>query len=250
MQTDTTRYSRHELLRQLGPEGQKRVQSSRVLVAGLGALGALISSLLARAGVGFLRIVDYDAPEMHNLHRQILYDEADVAAGVPKAEAALRKLREANSSITVEALNVAIQPGNVAELTDGVDLVVDALDNAATRYLLNDRIVAKGIPYVFGGAVETSGNVMTILPGITPCLRCLWPDPNALRNHATAADVGVLSAVATAVASIEVAEAIKILSGSEEDRLSGLLVLDIWKGTFYSAQVEPRPSCVCRNASQ
>jgi molybdopterin-synthase adenylyltransferase len=220
-----------------------------VLVTGLGALGSVIAILLARAGVGFLRIVDLDGPELHNLQRQILYDEADVINGLPKAEAARAHLLAANSCIEIEAVQARIGSDNVDDLVSGIDLVVDALDNTPPRYVMNDAILARGIPYVFGGAVETVGNVMSILPGRTPCLRCLWPDPEAVVHHPRASDVGVLSSVATAVAAIEVTEALKILVGDYEELISGILVLDIWRNQFHVAALEPDPKCICRAAT-
>ncbi|MBM4326300.1 MAG: HesA/MoeB/ThiF family protein [Deltaproteobacteria bacterium] len=246
MTSDTPRYSRHVLLSFIGEEGQRKIERSRVLVAGLGALGSLIATLLARAGVGFLRIVDFDAPELHNLHRQILYDEADTLPGISKAQAAKQKLCAANSSVQIDAVEAVISSGNVERLTEGVDLVVDALDNIRARYFVNDMAVARAIPYVFGGAVEASGNVMTIIPGKTPCLRCLWPNPEAVEGHPTAASVGVLSSAATAVASVEVTEAIKLLVGRYEDILGGLLVMDLWRNTFHRVPVLPNPTCICR----
>lgn len=246
MEPEITRYSRHMLLRVIGEDGQKKIEKSRVFVAGLGALGSIISMLLARAGVGFLRIADHDAPEIHNLHRQLLYDEADVVSGLSKAEAARNRLLAANSQVEIEALTALIGPDNVEPLTEGVDLVVDALDNIKARYFINDTILDRGIPYVFGGAIETVGNVMTIIPGKTPCLRCLWPDPQAVDNHPRASTVGVLSAAATAVAAVEVSEALKILVGREDEALQGLLVMDLWRGQFQCAPVAPDPACLCR----
>ncbi|MBI5570074.1 MAG: HesA/MoeB/ThiF family protein [Desulfomonile tiedjei] len=246
MAQDIPRYNRHELLRVIGEEGQKRIEKARVLVAGLGALGSLISILLARAGVGMLRIVDLDAPELHNLHRQILYDEEDTRSGLSKAQAAAQHLGRANSTVQIEPVVGAIGPESIAELTTGIDLVVDALDNISARYFVNDRILELGIPYVFGGAVETVGNVMTIIPGKTPCLRCLWPDPYAVADHPRASTVGVLSAAATAVASVQVTEALKILVGRHEDALAGLLVMDLWHNQFHVAPVAPDPRCRCR----
>lgn len=246
MEQDIPRYSRHTLLRTIGLEGQKRIESGRVFVAGVGALGCLIAALLTRAGVGFVRIADQDSPELHNLHRQILYNESDLNRGLSKAQVAEERLRAANSDVEIESVTTVIGPETVEALTDGVDLVVDALDNIRSRYAVNDTIIRRGIPYVFGGAVETSGNVMTIIPGKTPCLRCLWPDSEAVQDHPTAARVGVLSSTATAVASVQVTEAIKILAGREDEILSGLLVMDLWNNTFHTATVEPDPTCLCR----
>ena len=250
MDSNVPRYSRHMLLKVVGEDGQKRIEKSRVFVAGLGALGSVIAGLLARAGVGYLRIADQDAVELHNLHRQILYDEHDVRTGTHKALAAEKHLKDANSRIEIEAITEAIGSHNVAQLVQGVDLVVDALDNTATRYLINDCILESRTPYVFGGAVETVGNVMTIIPGKTPCLRCLWPDPAAVAGHARAADVGVLSSAAACVASIQVTEALKILSGRERNAMQGLLVMDVWRSLFHVAPVARDPGCSCSTICQ
>ena len=247
MEPPIPRYSRHMLLKVIGEDGQKKIENARVLVAGLGALGSMASMMLARAGVGFLRIVDHDSPELHNLHRQFLYDEADVDAGLSKAQAAALHLRAANSSVETDAVNELIGPENVEALCADVDIVVDALDNIRARYFINDVILARRIPYVFGGAVETIGNIMTIIPGKTPCLRCLWPDPEAVDGHPRASSVGVLSSAAATVASLEVTEALKILVGREKDILSGLLVLDVWRNCFHIAPISADPGCICRN---
>lgn len=245
MESELSRYSRHTLLRVFGPEGQARLASARVLVPGVGALGATIAGLLVRAGVGFVRIIDRDAPELHNLHRQVLYTENDVTSGRSKVEAAADRLREANSEVTIEAVQTEIGPGNVDSLVDGTDLVVDGLDNMQTRYPLNDVCIERRVPYVFAGAVETAGNVMTIIPGSTPCLRCLWPDPDRVASHAKASTVGVLSSVASLIASIQVTEAIKILAGKEHECLKGLLVIDAWRQAYQVVPVERSPECVC-----
>lgn len=245
-----SRYSRHELLRMIGPEGQAKIRRSSVFVAGVGALGSLIAILLARAGVGFLRIADSDKPELHNLQRQILYDESDIQSGLSKAQIARERLRAANSEVEIQALTATIGEDNIEDLIQGVDVVVDALDNIRTRYVINDAILAHGIPYIFGGAIEASGNVMTIIPGKTPCLRCLWPDPEAVEEHPTAATVGVLSSAALVVAAIEVTEALKILVVRDQEVLSGLLVMDLWNNRFQTATVQPDESCVCRRFSR
>jgi len=234
------------LLNVIGEEGQQRIERSRALVAGLGALGSLISILLARAGVGFLRIADFDSPELHNLHRQILYNEKDTGTGLSKVEVARQRLLEANSNVVIDAVQAKVSSETVDRLTEGVDVVVDALDNIEARYWLNDAAMARKIPYVFGGAVETVGNVMVIIPGQTACLRCLWPVPEVVMDHPKASTVGVLSATATAVASVEVTEALKIMVGRYDDLLKGLLVMDLWRNQFHIAPIEPDPTCICR----
>ncbi len=243
---EPTRYSRHTLLKVFGENGQDKLEESRVFIAGLGALGSIVSILLARAGVGFLRIADCDMPELHNIHRQILYDEADTVSGLSKASVAEKRLKAAASNVEIEAVDARIGPDNIVELIQDVDVVVDALDNITTRYYVNDAIVARGLPYVFGGAIETKGNVMTIVPGRTPCLRCLWPNPDAVSDHPRAATLGVLSSAASAVASIQVTETLKLLLGCHEDLLQGLLSFDLWQTRFRVAPIEPNPGCVCR----
>lgn len=237
------RYSRHSLLRVIGPGGQNKIQRSKVLVVGLGALGSTISMLLARAGVGNLRIVDGDSPELHNLHRQILYSETQ--KDISKAEAAKQHLLEGNPTIEVESFSEFVDFQNVGRLLEGMDVVVDALDNISTRYLVNDCAISMSIPYIFGGALETVGNVMSIIPGRTACLRCLWPNSEAVRDHPRAATVGVLSAVASAVASIEVTECLKILVGSLDDLVPGLLMMELWGNHYQIVPLKPDPGCIC-----
>ncbi len=245
MEPQISRYSRHILLNVIGEEGQKKIERSRVFVAGLGALGSLVSTLLARAGVGFLRIADLDVPELHNLHRQILYEERDVVRGVTKAQAAQERLLAANSMIEVEAVPAAVEPDNVRELIRDVDVVVDALDNMTARYLINDSILDQCTPYVFGGSVECVGNVMTIIPGKTACLRCLWPDPAVVADHPRASTVGVLSSAAMAVASIEVTETLKVIVGDMDNILPGLLIMDVWRNHFHLTPIARDPACIC-----
>lgn len=239
------RYSRHTLLNVIGESGQTKIESARVLVTGLGALGSLVSILLARAGVGFLRIVDKDLPEIHNLHRQILYDDSDVSDGLTKVEAAYKHLLDSSSGIQVEAIHAEIGSQNIEALTDSVDIVIDAVDNTTTRYIVNDYALSRGIPYVFGGVVETAGNVMTIIPGVTPCLRCLWPDSNEVAEHPKASSVGVLSSVATLVASIQVTEAIKLMVGDVKNLIPGLLTIDAWRNHYQVVPLNRDPACLC-----
>ncbi|MDD3471870.1 MAG: HesA/MoeB/ThiF family protein [Syntrophaceae bacterium] len=245
MENSHSRYSRHTLLGVIGKSGQSRIESSRVLITGQGALGSLISILLARAGVGFLRIVDKDSPELHNLHRQILYDESDVLEGLTKVEAARRHLFRVSSELQIEAINAEINAHNVDSLVNSVDVVIDALDNTETRYIVNDSALSHGIPFIFGGAVETAGNVMTIIPGRTPCLRCLWPDPKEVSDHQRASTVGVLSSIATTVASIQVTEAIKVIVEDFDDLIPGLMTIDVWRNHYQVVPIGRDPECAC-----
>ncbi|MEA2734349.1 MAG: molybdopterin-synthase adenylyltransferase [Humisphaera sp.] len=221
------RYHRQTLLPQIGPGGQERLTRSRVLLVGCGALGTVIAEQMARAGIGFLRICDRDLVETTNLQRQVLFDEADVTAGTPKAIAAAQRLRRINSTIVIEPHVVDVHSGNIESLMDGIDLVMDGTDNAETRYLVNDATVKHARPWVYGACVGTGGRVMGIVPGRSPCLRCLFPDlpePGALETCDTA---GVLASAASVVASLQVVEAMKIILG-DASAARELVTIDLW----------------------
>ena len=180
-----SRYHRQTLLPQIGPAGQQRLSDATVLLIGCGALGTVIADQLARGGVGVLRVCDRDVVETTNLQRQVLFDEDDASAGTPKAVAAARRLSRINSSIRIEPHVVDVHSGNIEQLLggrDGVtraDVILDGTDNADVRYLINDVAVKHGVPWVYGGCVGTSGRVMAVVPGKTPCLRCLFLEPPA-----------------------------------------------------------------------
>lgn len=213
----------------LGEEGQRRLAASRALICGCGALGSVLANTLARAGVGKLRIVDRDFLELNNLQRQVLYDEDDVASGLPKAIAAEARLRKINSQIEIEALVVDVDHTNITSLTAGVDVILDGTDNFETRFLLNDAALAFGIPWVYGGCIGADGQTMTILPGETPCLRCLMPDgPPPPGASPTCDTAGILAPIINIIASIEASEAIKILSGHPEATSRVLTVFELW----------------------
>ena len=176
MPADLARYARQVRFPPLGEEGQRRLSQGRALLCGCGALGSTIANLLVRAGVGTLRIVDRDFVELSNLQRQSLFDEANARAGLPKAIAAAEKLRTINSSVAVEPIVADVEPANVEQFCEGIDLILDGTDNFETRFLLNDAAVKLGLPWVYGGCVGAEGQTMTILPGETACLRCLMPE--------------------------------------------------------------------------
>ena len=182
-----------------------------------------------RAGVGKLRLVDRDFVELTNLHRQTLFDEADVAAGLPKAVAAADKLRQINSAVEVEPVVAHVGPENVESLCKGVDVILDGADNFETRFLLNDAAVALNLPWVYGGCVGAEGQTMTILPGETGCLRCLLPECPSPGSVPTCDTVGVLAPIVGVIASIQAQEAIKILSGNRAAVSRKLTVVDLWQ---------------------
>ncbi len=222
------RYTRQVRFAPLGESGQRRLMASRALVCGCGALGSVIANTLARAGVGRLRIVDRDFLELNNLQRQVLYDEADVAAGLPKAVAAAEKLRRINSTIEIEPVVADIDATNIERLARDVDVIVDGTDNFEIRFLLNDASLRYGIPWVYGGCLGAEGQTMTILPGETACLRCLMRDVPPAGATDTCDTAGILGPIINVIASIEACEALKILAGRREATSRVLQVVDLW----------------------
>jgi molybdopterin-synthase adenylyltransferase len=226
-----SRYARQMRFAPLGLDGQKRLLAARALVVGCGALGSVIVSTLARAGVGKLRIVDRDFLELNNLQRQVLYDEDDVAAGLPKAIAAKNRLAKINSQIEIDAVVADVDHTNIERLLAGVDCLVDGTDNFETRFLLNDAAVKLGIPWVYGGCLGAEGQTLTVLPGETPCLRCLMPEPPPPGTTPTCDSAGILGTIIGVIASWEANEALKILSGRRETTSRVWTVLDLWDNT-------------------
>lgn len=215
----------------LGEEGQRRIQSGTALVVGCGALGSVILNTLARAGVGKLRFVDRDFLELSNLQRQVLYDEEDVASGLPKAIAAKNRLSKINSEIELDAVVADVTPKNVEQLAAGVDVIVDGTDNFETRFLLNDVALKHCIPWIYGGCLGAEGQTLTILPGETPCLRCLMPEPPPPGSTPTCDAAGILGPIINVIGSLEAMEALKILGGKREAVSREWTVIDVWDNT-------------------
>jgi len=221
----------------LSEDGQRRLMKGRALLCGCGATGSAIANTLVRAGVGMLRIVDRDFVELTNLQRQVLFDEADAQAGVPKAVAAAEKLGRINSTVTVEPIVADVDPTNIERFCDGVDLILDGTDNFETRFLVNDAAVKLRLPWIYGGCVGAEGQTMTILPGQTPCLRCLMPDCPPPGSTPTCDVAGILGPIVAMVASIEAAEAMKILSGNRDAISRSLTVVDLWQNQIRQVDV-------------
>ena len=244
---DLARYSRQMLLSRIGVEGQRRLSQSRVLVVGIGALGSTLAAFLVRAGVGFVRLVDRDFIELDNLQRQTLFDEQDIAAGLPKAIAAAEKLRRANSAVTVEPIVADVTAANVERFVEGCNLALDGSDNFEVRLLLNDACLKGRVPWVYGAAIGTTGSTMTFVPGDGPCFRCLVPDIPAPGTVPTCETAGVLATVPQVVASLQATEAIKLLCGHGEDLVRQMRFLDLWAGTVESLEIrkgsERCPAC-------
>jgi molybdopterin-synthase adenylyltransferase len=231
------RYDRQIRFTPLGEAGQQRLAAGRALVCGCGALGSVIASTLVRAGVGFVRIVDRDFVELNNLQRQFLYDEADIAAALPKAIAAANKLRLINSAVTIEPIVADVKHDNIDSLAADVDVIVDGTDNFATRFLVNDFAVKHRKPWVYGGSIGAEGQSMTIIPCETACLACLLPEAPPPGATPTCDTAGILGPIVGVIASIEACEALKILSGNVAACSRHLTVIELWENRLRTVDI-------------
>jgi adenylyltransferase/sulfurtransferase len=240
------RYSRQVRFAPLGEAGQERLRASRAVLIGAGALGAAQANALVRAGLGFLRIVDRDFLELHNLPRQWLYDEQDIADNLPKAEAARRRLARINSEVTVEAVVADARFDNIESLAESADILLDGTDNFQTRYLINDLAAKTNRPWIYGGAVGATGLELAIIPGRTVCLRCLFEEAPPPGSTPTCETAGVLGPIAALVGELQATDAIKILSGHAESVSRRMTHIDGWSGRIVQLDVsERRPDCPC-----
>ena len=242
---DADRYSRQTRFAPLGPDGQAKLAAARVAVVGCGALGSVVAMTLARAGVGFLRLVDRDIPELSNLPRQVLFDEADVAAGLPKAVAAAGRLATINSQIAIEPVVADLSAANAADLLGGCDVIVDGSDNFEARFLVNEFACRRRVPWVHGGAIGAEGRVLAIVPGRTACLRCLIPEPPAAGSLPTCDTAGIIGPAAVVVGAVEAAEAIKLVVGAPEAASNRLLVCDLWSNVWRTVDLAPLVAAGC-----
>src|SRR5437588_123452 len=242
------RYSRQVRFPGIGPDGQRKLLDSKVTLVGCGALGTVLANALVRAGVGYLRLIDRDFIETSNLQRQVLFDEHDVAESLPKAEAAARKLGAINSSVHVEPVVTDIDHTNILELVKDADLILDGTDNFEIRYLINDVAVKLDKPWIYGGCIGSHGQTMTIIPGQTPCLRCVFEAAPAPGEAGTCETAGVLAPIVNIVASFQAAEAFKILAGRREQVNRDLIYVDVWENTLRRIKVAPllgKVDCPC-----
>ena len=236
------RYIRQVLFSKIGKQGQKKLLASSVAIIGCGALGSVIANNLTRAGVGKIRIVDRDFVELDNLQRQILFDEEDARKSIPKAIAAVEKLKRINSTISLEAKVYDVNPTNIEEIIDGADIVLDGTDNMETRFLINDACVKNNMPWVYGAAIGATGLTMNIIPGKTPCFRCViakLPPAGALPTCET---TGVLNTITNIIASMETSEAIKMLIGNESINRN-LIYFDAWNLSFDKIEIKRDKNC-------
>ena len=240
-----SRYSRQILFRPIGAVGQERLRRARVAVVGMGALGTASAAQLARAGVNYLRLIDRDIVEQSNLQRQSLYDESDAADCIPKALAAAEKLRRANSAVEIVPVIADVTAKNAETLLADVDVIVDGTDNFQIRYLINDVSVKHSIPWAYGGAVSSYGTAGLLRPGRTPCLVCLFGAQQG-GGHDTCDTVGVIAPIVSMIASLQVAEVLKLLTGHEDALNPGLTYIDVWTNELRKVRFqEPEPDCSC-----
>jgi adenylyltransferase/sulfurtransferase len=237
------RYSRQVLFPAIGREGQRRLAESRVAIVGCGATGTAVASLLARAGVGKLLIVDRDYVEPSNLQRQSLFDEADAAESLPKAIAATRKIAAFNSEVEVRAEVADLTPENIRALLGDAGLILDATDNFETRYLINDFAVKNGTPWIYAAAVAAYAVTMNIIPGETACLSCIFPAPPE-GTVETCDTAGILNSAVNLVGSLQATEALKFLVGARDRLRRTLLSFDVWSNDRAEVAADrPRPGC-------
>lgn len=238
------RYSRQILFAGIGEAGQQALIRSYAAIVGCGALGSFHAAALARAGVGRLDIIDRDYVEPSNLQRQWLFEESDADEALPKAIAAQRRLARINSRVEVRAMVADLTPSNL-DLLDGAVLILDGTDNFETRYLINDYAVSRAKPWIYGAAVGSYGLAMAVIPGRTPCLRCVYPEPPG-GAQPTCETAGILNVAASAVASLQVASALQILAGKAELVASRITTIDVWNGGIRQIDLpEPSADCPC-----
>lgn len=248
MEPQLARYSRQILFERFGEEAQRRLCAARALLVGCGALGTVLADTLVRAGLGFLRLCDRDYIERDNLQRQVLFDEEDLDAGLPKAEAAARKLRRCNRAVSVEGLVTDVTPENIERLAAGCDLLLDGTDNFETRFLINDLAVKTNRPWVYGAVIGATGLVMPIIPGQTPCLRCVFESAPPPEMSPTCDTAGVLGPAVKVVAALQAMEAMKLLSGLADQVTRALMTVDVWSGRVATMEVSAareQSDCPC-----
>ncbi len=240
------RYSRQILFKEIGPEGQEKLRAARVLIVGCGALGASHAEMLARAGVGKLRIVDRDFVEFTNLQRQTLFKESDAAERLPKAIAAKDRIAEINSDIEIDAIVADVNNSNIESLIAECDLVIDGTDNFQVRYLLNDACVKHNKAWIYGAAVSSYGTTMTVIPGETPCLRCIFDEMPDAGSSPTCDTAGVIMPIIASISAIQVAEALKLIVGDSSSLHGSLVQIDIWANDRRMIKLAgPNEDCPC-----
>lgn len=242
------RYSKQILFDEIGEEGQKRLNSAKVVIIGCGALGTAVANNLARSGIGYLRIVDRDYIELSNLQRQILFDEEDIKDNLPKVIAAEYKLKKINSNITIESIIKDVNSSNIENICKDMDLILDATDNLNIRYLINDVSIKLNIPWIYGAVIGSTGMTYTIIPKETPCFRCIMPNIPPAGAIDSCDLVGVLNSIVSIIASMQSTEAIKLLIGKKEALIKGLRYIDVWNNDYETIEISSKSDCMaCSN---
>jgi molybdopterin/thiamine biosynthesis adenylyltransferase len=252
MRASDSRYSRQVRFAPWGEQGQARLRASRVAIVGCGALGTLQAEILTRAGIGLLRIIDRDIVELSNLQRQFLFSEADAEDGTPKAVAAARRLAQLNCEVVLDPIVADLSPSNAVELLENINLILDATDNFETRYLINDFSVRDGIPWIYGAAVGSYGLKLAVIPDVTACLKCVYPEPPQ-GAQPTCETAGVLGTVTAAIAALQTADAMRILASELVTALppARLTTIDVWSGEIRQIAPPSRdPACSCCGVRQ
>ena len=234
------RYERHIKIPEIGHSGQKKLHDSNVIIIGCGGLGCVSASILARAGVGCITIVDDDCVATENLHRQILFDEKDAKLNRKKAVVIKEKLIAANSGITVIPRKELASPKNIISICDNGDVIVDGTDNMKSRFMINDASVKLGIPWIYGGVSKTEGMTMTIVPHTTPCFRCFITQNQENLLHSIE-NFGILSTIVLMIGSLQATQTIKILTGAPINK--GVSHIDVWYNTWTTINVERKQNC-------
>ena len=252
MTASNDRYSRQILFAGIGAEGQARLSNARITIIGCGALGSAQAEMLARAGIGFIRIIDRDFVELSNLHRQSLFDESDARQNLPKVVAAAQRLSRINPSVTIDARIADVNYANIEDFIRDVDIVIDATDNFETRFLINDAAVKLSKPWVYGAVVGAHGVQMTIRPNVTPCLRCIFPDPPKPGSTETCDTAGVILPIVATIASYQVVETLKLAMNKKDAMHGSLVQFDIWANRITSTglantRLDDCPTCGLRN---
>src|ERR1700754_3951241 len=236
---EVRRYSRHLIIPDVAMDGQKRLKNAKVLCVGAGGLGSPALMYLAAAGVGTLGIVEFDTVDESNLQRQIIHGQSDI--GKPKAESAAATVREINPLVNVVIHNTALDRDNVKEIFSQYDLIVDGTDNFATRYMVTDAAVLLGKPYVWGSIYRFDGQASVFWAEHGPCYRCLYPEPPPPGMVPSCAEGGVLGVLCASIGSIQVTEAIKLLTGVGDSLLGRLMIYDALEMTYHSVRVQKDP---------
>lgn len=232
------RHARQVLFYGIGNTGQKILREKTAVLVGCGALGCTSANLLIRSGIKCIKIVDRDYIEESNLQRQSLFDEDDISKNLPKAIAALKKLQKVDSHAQIEAIVADLNPSNAETILKDADIVIDGTDNFETRFLINDYCVKEGIPWIYGACIGSVGLTMNIVPSKTPCLRCVLDTLPPFGTTETCDTAGIIAPIASTIASIQAAEALKILTGNYDARSKGLVKIDLWRNEIKRLHTE------------